>query len=101
MKIELTLEQICVLEAQHRHSIARCICDRIRCVLLSAQGWSVAMIATSLLINKTTVRRHLLDWLNDEKLTPENGGYRSHLNEAQTTELIAYLTENLHPPHRR
>lgn len=97
MKIELTDNQIRAFEAQHRHSRDRRICDRIRCVLLSAQGWSVAMIATSQLINEMTVRRHLLDWLHDEKLKPENGGSQSHLNEAQTAELITYLTVNLQP----
>lgn len=71
--------------------------DRIRCVLLVADGWTVAMIARSQLIDETTVRRHLNDWLNDEKLKPENGGSQSHLNEAQTAELIAYLMVNLLP----
>lgn len=55
------------------------------------------MIARSQLIDETTVRRHLHDWLNDEKLKPENGGSDSHLNEVQTAELTAYLTDNLLP----
>ncbi len=38
------------------------------------------MIARSQLIDETTVRRHLNDWLNDEKLKPENGGSDSHLS---------------------
>ena len=69
--------------------------DRIRCVLLAADDWTTAMIAKSQLIDETTVRRHLHDWLNDEKLKPENGGSGSHLSEAQTTELISHLTDNL------
>lgn len=55
------------------------------------------MIAQSQRIHETTVRRHLNDWLNDEKLKPENGGSDSHLSEAQTTELISHLTDNLLP----
>jgi transposase len=55
------------------------------------------MIAKSQLIDETTVRRHLNDWLNEEKLKPENGGTQSHLSETQTAELIAYLTDNLLP----
>lgn len=97
MKIELTAEQERALEAQHRKCRDRRICDRIRCVLLSAKGWSTRMIAQSQLIDETTVRRHLNDWLNDEKLKPENGGSDSHLNEVQTAELVAYLTDNLLP----
>lgn len=97
MKIDLTAEQKRVLEAQHRKCRDRRICDRIRCVLLSAEGWSTRMIAQSQRIDETTVRRHLNDWLNDEKLKPENGGSDSHLNEEQTAELIAYLTDNLLP----
>ncbi|MCP2005984.1 hypothetical protein M976_01969 [Buttiauxella ferragutiae ATCC 51602] len=31
------------------------------------------MIAKSQLIDETTVRRHLHDWLNGEKIKPENG----------------------------
>ncbi|KEY57893.1 transposase [Serratia sp. DD3] len=97
MKIELTAEQERALEAQHRKCRDRRICDRIRCVLLSSKGWSTRMIAQSQLIDETTVRRHLNDWLNEEKLKPENGGSDSHLNEVQTAELIAYLTDNLLP----
>lgn len=61
MKIELTAEQRIALEAQHRQSRERHVCDRIRCVLLSAQGWSTTMIAESQLIHETTVLRHLKD----------------------------------------
>lgn len=68
MKIELTVEQKCALEAQHRQNRDRRICDRIRCVLLSAEDWSPRMIAQSQRIDETTVRGHLNDWLHDEKL---------------------------------
>lgn len=66
-------------------------------MLLSAEGWPTRMIAQSQRIDETTVRRHLQDWLNEEKLTPEKGGSQSHLNEAQTAELIAHLTPHLLP----
>jgi len=97
MSIELTAEQRIALEEQHRKCRDRRICDRIRCVLLSAEGWSPRLIAQSQRIDETTVRRHLHDWLADEKLTPENGGSQSHLSEAQAAELIAHLTVNLLP----
>jgi transposase len=97
MKITLTAEQKIALEMQHRQNRDRRICDRIRCVLLCSEGWSPVMIAQSQRIDETTVRRHLNDWLNEEKLKPENGGSQSHLSETQTAELIAYLTDNLLP----
>lgn len=97
MKIHLTSEQRIALEMLHKSSRDCRMRDRIRCVLLAADGWTVVMIAKSPLIDETTVRRHLNDWLNNEKLNPENGGSQSHLSEAQTAALIAYLTVNLLP----
>lgn len=97
MKIELTAEQRIALKMLHKNSRDPRVRDRIRCVLLADDDWTTAMIAKSQLIDETTVRRHLHDWLNDEKLKPENGGSDSHLNKVQTAELIAYLTDNLLP----
>nr|WP_172602616.1 IS630 family transposase [Morganella morganii] len=97
MKINLTAKQKIALEELQRQSRDPHVRDRIRCVLLSSEGWSPPMIAQSQRIHETTVRRHLNDWLNDEKLKPENGGSDSHLSKAQTAELITYLTDNLLP----
>ncbi|EHP1714783.1 IS630 family transposase [Salmonella enterica subsp. enterica serovar Javiana] len=97
MKVELTAEQKAALEHLQHQSRDHHVRDRIRCVLLSSEGWSTAMIAQSQRIHETTVRRHLNDWLNDEKLKPENGGSDSHLSEAQTSELTEYLANNLLP----
>lgn len=97
MKVELTAKQKAALEHLQHQSRDHHVRDRIRCVLLSSEGWSTAMIAQSQRIHETTVRRHLNDWLNDEKLKPENGGSDSHLSEAQTSELTEYLANNLLP----
>lgn len=97
MNIELTVEQRSALEAQHHKCRDRRVCDRIRCVLLSAQGWSTAMIAQSQLIHETTVLRHIADYLQSAKLAPENGGSQSHLSEEQTAELVAHLSMNILP----
>lgn len=96
MNIKLSPEQIVALEAQHRQSRDRRVCDRIRCVLLSAQGWSTAMIAQSQLIHETTVLRHIADYLDEGKLTPENGGSQEHLCSAHSAELICLLTTDVH-----
>lgn len=96
MNVELSPEQIKALEALHRQSRDRRVCDRIRCVLLSAQGWSTTMIAQSQLIHETTVLRHIADYLDDGKLTSENGGSQEHLSSAQSAELTCFLTDNIH-----
>ncbi|HGJ5882768.1 transposase, partial [Arsenophonus sp.] len=97
MNINLSQEQKLKLRNLHRESRDRLVCDRIRCVLLCTDSWTPEMIADSQLIHETTVRRHLNDWLNGEKLAPENGGSDSHLSEEQTAEFITYLTNNLLP----
>lgn len=97
MKVELTTEQKVALENLQRQSRDHHVRDRIRCVLLSSEGWSTAMIAQSQCIHETTVLRHISDYLRSEKLAPENGGSDSHLSEAQTAELTEYLTNNLMP----
>ncbi|HEM7134304.1 TPA: hypothetical protein U2I51_003813 [Providencia rettgeri] len=94
MNIELTIEQKCALEAQHCKCRDRRVCDRLRCVLLSAQGWSTAMIAQSQLIHETIVLRHIADYLGDGKLTPKNGGSQGHLSSEQSAELEQYLTDS-------
>ncbi|TNL06546.1 IS630 family transposase [Kosakonia cowanii] len=97
MNVELTTEQKIALEELQRLSRDHHVRDRVRCVLLSSEGWSAAMIAQSQRIHETTVRRHLNDWLNEQKLAPENGGSQSHLCEEQTQKLRAHLTRNLFP----
>lgn len=96
MNIRLSPEQIAALEAQHRQCRDRRVCDRIRCVLLSAQGWSTTMIAQSQLIHETTVLRHIADYLDEGKLASENGGSQEHLSSAQSAELTCLLTDNIH-----
>lgn len=95
MNIRLSPEQIAALEAQHRQRRDRRVCDRIRCVLLSAQGWSTAMIAQSQLIHETTVLRHIADYHDEEKLTSDNVGSQEHLCSAHSAELICLLTEDV------
>lgn len=53
------------------------------------------MIAKSQLIDEATVRRHLNDWLSEQKLKPENGGSDSKLNAEKTTLLIKQLSDRL------
>lgn len=51
------------------------------------------MISQALRIHETTVARHINDYLQSEKLKPENGGSQSRMPASQTTQLIEHLTE--------
>lgn len=51
-------------------------------------------IADALLIHESTVRQHLNDYIQLNKLKPQNGGSQSHLSTSQTRALVGHLTEN-------
>lgn len=93
MKIILTDSQKQSLEDMHGKSRDKRVCDRIKAVLLASEGWTQRMIAQALRIHESSVKRHLDDYIELNKLKPENGGSESHLSEAQTLELIQYLTD--------
>lgn len=93
MKIILTDSQKQNLEDMHGKSRDKRVCDRIKAVLLASEGWTQRMIAQALRIHESSVKRHLDDYIELNKLQPENGGSESHLSESQTLELIQYLTE--------
>ena len=94
MNIELSNQKKKQLERMHDSSRDRRVCDRIKAVLLASEGWSVLMISQALRIHQTTVIRHINDYLQSEKLKPENGGSQSKLNAAETMALIEHLTDN-------
>lgn len=97
MNVELKTEQKIALEDLQRQSRDHHVCDRVRCVLLSYERWLTVMIAQPQRIYETTVRRHLNNWLNEQKLVPENGGSQRHLSEEQTQKMRAHLTSHLLP----
>src|SRR3990167_7651077 len=94
MRIELTNKEKEELESQHRKERDRRVADRIKAVLLAAEGWTQKQIAPALRIRYETVQDHLNDYQNSKKLKPENGGSQSHLNSLQTSELIKHLEDN-------
>lgn len=94
MKIELSNQKKKQLERMHDSSRDRRVCDRIKAVLLASEGWSVSMISQALRIHQTTVTRNINDYLQSEKLKPENGGSQSKLNADETMALIEHLAEN-------
>jgi len=64
----------------------------IKAVLLYARGWTIVRITLALLVNESTMSRHIKDFIAEHKLIPENGGSFSHLDE-QTKQLIAHLSD--------
>lgn len=91
MKLEITSEEKQALEKQHKRERDRRIADRIKAVLLHAEGWSQLQIAQALRIHADTVHDHLEDYKKYGKLKPENGGSQSLLSQEQTAQLIQHL----------
>jgi transposase len=91
MKRFLTPEEREELKAQHRLERDKRICDRIKAMLLSDKGWSYQEIAEALLLSEGAVKQHIEEYLESQKLKPENGGSSGKLNEEQARNLIEHL----------
>lgn len=94
MERKLTPEERTHLLKRHRLSRDKRVCDRIKAVLAFDDGYNYSEISKILLLDDETIRRHITDYFQRNKLKPENGGSDSHLNEPQTVELIAHLESN-------
>jgi transposase len=94
MKDFLSSTQRETLRERHRHERDGRVRDRIKAVLLSDKGWSYRHIAEALMLDEETVSLHVVDYKNQEKLTPQNGGSSSKLDVAQSAELISHLEDN-------
>ena len=86
-----------MLEQQHKLERDSRVCDRIKAVLLSSEGWTQKQIAQALRIHETTVQTHLSDYVLREKLKPGSGGSSGKLDKVQTGELIRHLEQNVYP----
>jgi transposase len=87
----LTEQEQIELRAQHKRERDKRICDRIKAVLLSNEGWTPQQIAKVLLISDQAVRDHVYEYQASHKLTPESGGSEEKLSEEQSKRLIAHL----------
>lgn len=94
MKIVLTPTEKEELEAQHRKERDRRVADRVKAVLLHAEGWSQKQIAQALRIHPETVHEHLHDYRESKKVRPENGGSRSELTHVQALAIVEHLETN-------
>lgn len=94
LNFTLTQPQKIALELRHKKSRDASECDRIKAVLLRSEGWSPSSIAQALRMSEDTIKRHVSDYLEKEKLTPGNGGSQSRLNNEQTESLIEHLCDH-------
>src|SRR5271154_1986857 len=81
------------LIARHRKERDGRIRDRIKAVLAFDDGYSYAEISRILLLDDETIRRHISDYLKDEKLTTSNGGSDGKLSDKESRQLIDHLRE--------
>lgn len=92
--MNLLPDKINDLKARHKKERDGRTRDRIKAVLLINKGYSYQQVAEILLIDDETVRRHVQEFLDSEKLTNNNKGSDSKLSECQPSELVRYLQNN-------
>lgn len=88
-----------ILTSTEREKLIKChrkerdgrVRDRIKAVLAYDDGYSRSEISRILLLDDETIRRHINDYLEQQKLKPNNGGSKSNLTEAETIALIEHL----------
>lgn len=93
MERKLSTKERTNLIQHHRKERDKRVCDRIKAVLAYDEGYSYAEIARILLLDDETIRRHIGDYFEKNKLAPENGGSDSHLSESETLKSKAHLRE--------
>lgn len=90
----LTDQERAQLKAQHKQERDKRICDRIKAVLLSDEGWPPQQIAKVLLISDQAVREHVHEYRAFHKLKPESGGSEEKLSDEQCKRLAVHLEEH-------
>jgi transposase len=93
----LSPEEHATLKVRHRLERDGRVRDRIKCILLFDKGWPPSKIAEALMIDDSTVHRHIEDYKENKKLHPENGGSTSKLDKEKTSQLIAHLESHIYP----
>ena len=87
----LTPTQRSELKAHHRCERDRRVCDRIKAVLLSDDGWSYEMIGKVLLLDDQTVGNYVKAYRESGKLKHESGGSTGKLTQKESQELVEHL----------
>lgn len=89
----LTVREREKLIQRHRKERDGRIRDRIKAVLAYDDGYSYSEIARILLLDDETIRRHIDDYQQEQKLKTANGGSDSKLSDKETRTLIEHLQE--------
>jgi transposase len=89
--MNLTTEQMSQLKMQHKHERNGKVRDRIKALLLINDGYSYEQVAKILLVDDSTIRRHVDEYVESQKLSNNNKGSESKLNHRQKSELVEYL----------
>jgi len=92
----LDLTERSVLIKRHRAERDGRVRDRIKVVLLTDDGWTAKRIAEALFVDEQTVRQHLQDYQESQKLKPENGGSSPKLDREQTAALTQHLDQKVY-----
>lgn len=93
----LTSEQVLVLKQSHKGTREKRLADRIKAVLMLNSGFTYDQISQVLLLDETTIRRHVEKFQTygiDELLECRFTGGQSKLSLIQEIELKKYLQEN-------
>ena len=84
------------LLVRHRGERDRRVADRIKAVLLRDDGYTYEQIAQVLFLSDESIRKHIEDFIRENKLKPENGGSEARLDSEQTAKLLAHLDEQIY-----
>jgi transposase len=84
------------LLVRHRGERDGRVRDRIKAVLLRDDGYSYEQIAQVLFLSDEAIRKHIDDFVFENKLRPENGGSEARLDGEQTAKLLAHLDEQIY-----
>lgn len=93
MELQLTNSEIISLRSRHRASKDSREKDRIKAVLAYNAGYTYSEISRLLLIDDETVKRHIKDYIHQEKITTDNGGSERLLSEEQQIALSIHLEQ--------
>jgi transposase len=99
MRNFLTAWEIAILKEGHRASRSRKSADRIKTVLLLNEGFSFAEVAKILLLDDTTIRRHILLYKEkgiDGLLENHYHGSNGNLTKEQEEQLRKYLKKHIY-----
>jgi transposase len=91
MRDFLSPSQRSSIRQAHRLERDRKIADRMKAVLWSDAGEGVPRIAALLLIDENTVRRHIKDYFDNDKLGGGSGGSQGKLTDEQSERLRELL----------